>query len=124
MCCTTAPHCPREFFHGLLFPPSAEGVVNDFYKEEIGSYDFSSGQKKTQYYTQIKHFTNIVWKETTRIGCSQTKVTGKNCVYTIVHYKVKGSPDDGSPDLYKTNVRDLSECFTLLDRRAEACAWE
>lgn len=105
MCCTTAPHCPRVFFHGLLFPPSAEGVVNDFYQEEINSYDFASGKKKTQFYTQIKHFTNIVWKATTKIGCAQTAITSKNCVYTIIHYEVKGS--EGSPDVFKQNVGDL-----------------
>ena len=107
MCCTTAPHCPREFFHGLLFPPSAEGVIRDFYNEEIDSYDFASGKKKTQYFTQIKHFTNIVWKKTTKIGCSQTKVTSKNCVYTVIHYEEKGS--EGTPDDFKENVGNLSK---------------
>ncbi|XP_066935068.1 uncharacterized protein [Clytia hemisphaerica] len=102
MCCRTAPHCPREFFHGLLFPPSAEGVVRDFYNEEMKSYDFASGKKKAQFYTQIKHFTNIVWKKTSKIGCFQTKMDSNNCVYTVIHYKEKGS--EGTPEIFKENV--------------------
>ena len=107
MCCYTAPHCPREFFHGLLFPPSAEGVVKDFYNEEIDSYDFTSGKKKTQYFTQIKHFTNIVWRDTSKIGCYQTKVNSRGCVYTIIHYKARGSFPD-QPQVFKENIGDLS----------------
>ena len=115
MCCTTQPHCPKEFFHGLLFPPSAEGVVKDFYDEEIDSYDFASGKKKTQYFTQIKHFTNIVWKKTTKIGCFQTPVNSRGCVYTVIHYQEKGSQPN-EPDVFKANVGALST-YTVFARK-------
>ena len=113
MCCRTAPHCPMEFFHGLLFPPSAEGVVRDFYNEEIGSYDFVSGKKKAQFYTQIKHFASIVWRKTTKIGCFQTEVDGNNCVYTVIHYKEKGS--EGTPEVFKENIGDL-RMYIMISR--------
>lgn len=106
-CCRSRPHCPKEFFHQLAFPPSAEGVIDDFYNEEIGSYDFTAGKKKAQHYTRIKHFSNIVWKKTTKIGCAQSQISNNNCVYTVVQYKVEGSL--GGPEVFKENIGDLSK---------------
>ena len=107
-CCRSRPHCPKEFFHNLRFPPSAEGVVRDFYDQEIGSYNFATGEKKAQQYTRIQHFANIVWKKTTKIGCAQSNIsTANGCVYTVVQYKLEGSV--GGPEVFKDNIGDLSK---------------
>eukprot|EP00794_Sanderia_malayensis_P004680 gene4680-5290_t len=99
-CCYSFPYCPSVFFHGLNFPPSAKGVVGHWYKE-VNNYDFQKGSKKYPG-EEIKHFTNIVWKKTTEVGCAQSKKTKKGCIYTVARYRVQGSV--GGEDDYKTNV--------------------
>ncbi|XP_057314640.1 uncharacterized protein LOC130655843 [Hydractinia symbiolongicarpus] len=103
-CCYTYPHCPRQFLHNLVFPPTASGVVKDWYNEEINHYDFANGVK-TSSYSQINHFTNIVWRKTTKIGCAQSQMTADKCVYTIVLYEEEGS--FGDPENFRKNVGGL-----------------
>ena len=105
-CCYSFPLCPSEFFHNLNFPPSAKGVVGHFYKEVV-SYDFAKGGKKSGVVDdqQIRHFTNIVWRRTTEVGCAQSKRNTKGCVYTVVRYRVEGSV--GTKEDFKTNVHPV-----------------
>lgn len=44
--------------------PSAENAIQGWY-DEIKSYDFSSGQ----FSLSTGHFTQVVWKDTTQVGC-------------------------------------------------------
>jgi len=105
-CCYSFPLCPSEFFHNLNFPPSAKGVVGHFYKE-INSYDFAKGRKKPDVYKdqQIRHFTNIVWKKTSEVGCAQSKRNQKGCVYTVIRYRTEGSV--GAEEDFKANVHPI-----------------
>lgn len=100
-CCTSAPHCPKEFFHNLLFPPSAKDVVYDWYNQEVGNYNFETGSQASAQ-SPIKHFSNIVWKNTTKIGCAQSRISFNKCVYTVVLYQVEGSI--GTAEKFKENV--------------------
>ena len=104
-CCISQPHCPKRFFHNLLFPPSAKGVVEDWYKEEISNYDFKLGQKKS-FTSDISHFSNIVWKKTKSIGCAQSKVVSK-CVFTVVIYEEEGG--NGTYNDFKNNIAPLGK---------------
>ena len=113
-CCYSTPHCPKDFFHNLLFPPSAGGVVKDWYNQELANYDFSAGKKKTTS-SQIKHFTNIVWKKTTKIGCAQSTISGQKCIYTIVLYEEEGST--GTEEDFKKNVGSLRKSFFIVSMR-------
>lgn len=104
-CCRSQPHCPREFFHGLGFPPSAEGVVKDWYNQEIGNYDVDTGRAFMN--TEINHFSNIVWRNTTKIGCAQSKISPARCVFTLAVYLVEGSI--GTPENFMKNIGRLSK---------------
>ena len=104
-CCRSQPHCPREFFHGLGFPPSAEGVVKDWYNQEIGNYDVDTGRAFMN--TEINHFSNIVWRNTTKIGCAQSKISSARCVFTLAVYLVEGSI--GTPENFMKNIGRLSK---------------
>ena len=105
-CCYSFPLCPSEFFHNLNFPPSAKGVVGHFYKE-INSYDFAKGRKKPDVYKdqEIRHFTNIVWRKSSEVGCAQSKRNKKGCVYTVIRYKTEGSI--GAEEDFKANVHPI-----------------
>jgi len=114
-CCTSEPHCPKEFFHNLLFPPSARDVVYDWYNQEVGNYNFETGSQASAQ-SPIKHFSNIVWKNTTKIGCAQSKISFNKCVYTVVLYQVEGSI--GTPEKFKENVgiieSDITESSSII----------
>ncbi len=103
-CCYSFPYCPSDFFDGLNFPPSAKGIIGNWYKQ-MKNYDFAKGTKKNPS-EEIKHFTNIVWKKSTEVGCAQSKRSKKGCIYTVVRYRVQGSI--GQEDDYKNNVGSTS----------------
>ncbi|XP_012563566.3 uncharacterized protein LOC105848137 isoform X1 [Hydra vulgaris] len=109
-CCQSEPHCPKRFFHNLLFPPSAKGVVYDWYTDEIKNYDFKSGTAKLST-ADISHFSSIVWKNTKSIGCAQSKIVSK-CVFTIVIYEVEGGV--GTENDFKNNIAPLDTSNKVL----------
>eukprot|EP00795_Rhopilema_esculentum_P007618 gene7618-13430_t len=113
-CCYT--FCPRDFFHGLNFPPSAKGVVNHWYKE-VKNYDFAKGESVSPS-APIKHFTNIVWKKTTEIGCGQSKRSKTGCIYTVTRYRIIGSI--GDPENFKNNVAAVDSANDSSSARASS----
>ena len=112
-CCYSFPLCPSEFFHNLNFPPSAKGVVGHFYKE-VNNYDFAKGGRKVNIAEdqEIRHFTNIVWRKTTEIGCAQSKRNKKGCIYTVLRYRTEGSV--GTEEEFKTNVHLVGKKALLI----------
>ena len=108
-CCSRyapIPHCPKEFFHGLSFPPTAQSVVSDVYNEEERHYDYTAGKSKT-IYSHINHFARIVWKNTTEVGCGQSLVSDIGCVFTVMLYQIEGGV--GSEDEFMKNIGLPSE---------------
>ena len=98
--------CPPDFFHGLKFPASVEDVINDFYDQEVENYNYNKGESKHPY-DSIRHFTNIVWRNTTKIGCFQSEMSSRECYYTVVFYEKEGSK--GGPSAFIENVGRLSK---------------
>jgi uncharacterized protein YkwD len=95
----------------------ADKVVEGWYIE-VNDYDFNNPgkQKPGREKEQIGHFTQVVWKETSKVGCgaatanitfnSGNKATG---VFTVCHYSPGGNVrmmDDSQSEyvLYEQNV--------------------
>ncbi len=76
----------------------AEDMFYMWYNEKV-NYDFDSGLSDG--YTG--HFTQIVWKKTSEIGCA-LKCNGNRC-YGSCNYKEPGNKIDE----FKENVFSLSE---------------
>lgn len=72
-------------------------VVKAWY-DEIQIYNFN----KPGFSSLTGHFTQVVWKDTTRVGCAQLASNGsKGGVYTVCNYMNPGNVQG----LYKKNVK-------------------
>ena len=62
-------------------------VVQAWY-DEHQFYDY----QKSQFSPEVGHFTQLVWKSTTRVGCAQVFAkTAKGGVYTVCNYMKPGN---------------------------------
>lgn len=73
-----------DFFSGAF-------AVDGWYRE-IDLYDF----KNPEFSVETGHFTQLVWKETTKIGVgyAYTKHANRYKLYVVVHYSPPGNVDE------------------------------
>jgi uncharacterized protein YkwD len=67
--------------------PSVTAMINDWYSE-IGMYDFASGTGDG-----TGHFTQVVWKSTTQVGCGLAQCT--DGAMLVCNYSPAGNMDGG-----------------------------
>ncbi|EPB90654.1 hypothetical protein HMPREF1544_02564 [Mucor circinelloides 1006PhL] len=68
---------------------SISTAINEWYKLEIGNYDFQDGESWNG--EEVRHFTQIVWEETTRIGCAEAYCDDMNGYYYVCNYYPPGN---------------------------------
>ena len=76
--------------------PSVYTPEVGWYDEEIPYYDWVTGES-TDVSKQIGHFTQMVWTDTTHIGCAETRITrtslgvDTNYAYSVCRYSPPGN---------------------------------
>lgn len=67
--------------------PTMQAVVDAWYNE-VSNYNYATGKP-------IKgvtgHFTQVVWKGTTEIGCAATYCTNLRAIYYVCDYSAPGN---------------------------------
>ncbi|KAF1796943.1 CAP domain-containing protein [Mucor lusitanicus] len=79
-------HCGENIGYGQ---PSISAAINEWYKLEIGNYDFQDGESWNG--EEVRHFTQVVWEETTRIGCAEAYCEDMNGYYYVCNYYPPGN---------------------------------
>jgi len=72
--------------------------------QEIFNYDFTNHNHNNINTPEIRHFTQLIWKETKQIGCGASCNKNNNCFIVCNYY-----PPGNNLDEFKSNV------FPLLD---------
>ncbi|EDV24295.1 uncharacterized protein TRIADDRAFT_26844, partial [Trichoplax adhaerens] len=77
----------ENLYHGDFANPSTANVTQmvGIWYSEVANYDFSS----PSFISAAKHFTQLIWKSTTHIGCGRS-IIGNN-VYLVAHYSPRGN---------------------------------
>ena len=77
--------------------------------EEIAFYDFNNPghPKNGSEDKMIGHFTQVIWKETTELGCGVYK-GADNFVYGVCNYAPPGNVIGNTQNYYETNVLPLA----------------
>jgi hypothetical protein len=89
-----------------LFKQAVDGWGN-----EVGDYDFTTHEPKIRG-KMVGHFTQLIWRDTTRVGCGYAAVTGPDGWthgYVVCNYHRAGNVTDATPggdpkSLYKVNI--------------------
>lgn len=68
--------------------PSMTAVIDAWYNE-VSDYDYNRGTSKNGKVTG--HFTQVVWKGTTEIGCGSTYCANLGGTYYVCDYKAPGN---------------------------------
>jgi hypothetical protein len=68
--------------------PSMKAVVDAWY-EEVSDYDYSRGTSSNGGVTG--HFTQVVWKGTTHVGCASTYCSNLRATYYVCDYSPPGN---------------------------------
>ena len=82
-------------------PQRAGTIVHNWYKEFL-NYDFNKGQPKIND-LEVGHFTQIVWKATTKIGCAFAEGNW-NDIYPSYYFSCIYFPKGNIPGEYAENV--------------------
>lgn len=96
-----------QFLKPLIFLKAFGSFFTKLWYDEIAHYDYSNpGQKKAgSENQQIGHFTQVVWKDSTELGCGIAKGTD-NFVYGVCNYSPPGNYIGSSN--YVNNVLPLA----------------
>lgn len=68
--------------------PSMKAVVDAWYNE-VSNYNYKTGNAKGN--GMIGHFTQVVWKGTTHVGCAATKCPNLGGTYYVCDYSPPGN---------------------------------
>ncbi|KAI8094750.1 PR-1 protein [Thamnidium elegans] len=71
--------------------PSMEAAIDKWY-DEVANYDYNTGASSNGGATG--HFTQVVWKGTTEIGCGATNCDNLPGVYYVCNYGPPGNYDN------------------------------
>jgi len=85
--------------------PSAEDATESWYGEE-SNYDYQTGTSKNG--KTIGHFTQVVWKGSTKFGIAIARAKTKGGwygVWTVAQYSPSGNIVTGNRAYYKANVQ-------------------
>ncbi|XP_021745543.1 pathogenesis-related protein 1C-like [Chenopodium quinoa] len=86
----------ENLFWGKLEHWTPSRIVEDWAKESE-FFDLKGG-KCTKDWTECGHFTQIIWADTTRVGCNRLKCVGSNKGYIgICNYDPPGNVVNQSP---------------------------
>jgi hypothetical protein len=66
-----------------------KSVIEDWYETEVDYYDFERGRSKNG--VDILHLTQMIWKETTHVGCAETYCGNLNGYFYVCNYYPKGN---------------------------------
>ena len=62
-------------------------IATDNWYDEINLYDFSH----PGFSSGTGHFTQVVWKDTTKLGCAASKSKSTNNIYVVCNYNKPGN---------------------------------
>ncbi|KAL9546137.1 hypothetical protein MBANPS3_006818 [Mucor bainieri] len=79
-------HCGENIGYGQR---SVSAAIKGWYQQEIGNYDFQDGESWNG--EEVRHFTQIVWEETTSIGCAEAYCDEMNGYYYVCNYYPPGN---------------------------------
>lgn len=96
----TIEHSDYEFGENIAIGHSVNGSVNGWYSE-IKDYNF----ERPAYQESIGHFSQLVWKETTQVGCAVRYCNSYWGNITVCEYDPSGNWDD----TFAENVQDVVE---------------
>ncbi|CEP64177.1 CAP domain-containing protein LALA0_S10e04170g [Lachancea lanzarotensis] len=85
-CSGSLTHSGGPYGENLACGYSAEGSVEAWY-DEIKSYDYSN----PGFSSATGHFTQVVWKSTSQVGCGIKQCGGSTGDYVICSYKAAGN---------------------------------
>lgn len=88
---------------------ATQGV--DLWYDEIVYYDIADPASSIGTFEQYGHFTQVVWKSTSQLGCVVHECSAKGTIYLICEYHTEGnifvSPDEYKYYYFKQNVLPL-----------------
>ncbi|KAK4514445.1 Ribosome biogenesis protein [Mucor velutinosus] len=79
-------HCGENIGYGQ---PSISAAIKEWYNLEIENYGFQDGASWNG--EEVRHFTQVVWEETTRIGCAEAYCDDMNGYYYVCNYYPPGN---------------------------------
>ncbi|KAI7868216.1 CAP domain-containing protein [Mucor mucedo] len=68
--------------------PSMEAAIDDWYNE-VRNYNYNTGSNKPG--SSTGHFTQVVWKGTTQIGCGATYCNNYRQTFYVCNYNPSGN---------------------------------
>ncbi|KAI8075509.1 CAP domain-containing protein [Thamnidium elegans] len=77
---------------------SSMEVAIDAWYNEVSNYDYNTGSSSNG--GEILHFTQVVWKDTTEIGCGATYCDNHQATLYVCNYRTPGN----YPNQFAANV--------------------
>ncbi|KAI8095937.1 CAP domain-containing protein [Thamnidium elegans] len=69
--------------------PSIKAAIEDWYESEVGYYNFDTGRSING--VEITHLTQMVWKDTTSVGCAESYCNNLNGYFYVCNYYPPGN---------------------------------
>lgn len=99
-------HSDWDFGENIAIGHSVNGSINGWYNE-IKDYDFS----KSEFSESTGHFTQVIWKDTTQVGCAVRYCNSYWGNITVCEYNPSGNWDGE----FKNNVMPLKSAKAKRD---------